>query len=157
MKIDEKLGEKFNLETSVTNVPAIIPPAPVVVVETADELETDSQKARTTLNSLIDQSVSALEELIKVAKASENPRAYEVVAQMIKATADISKDLITVQKLKKDARPGDDETPKRAGNIGTQQNIFVGSTNDLLRALNAVRDNPTNMEIPANAEIRSSS
>jgi hypothetical protein len=157
MKMKQKLGEKFNIETEEpkAQVPAVIPPAPVpVVLDDQAMIDADADKARRTISALIDKSIDSLNELIRVAKDSEHPRAYEVVATMIKTTADISKDLLEIQKKKAELRPGDDE-PASKTQIGTQQNIFVGSTNDLLRALAATRSG--SMEIPANAEIRSAS
>ena len=71
----------------------------------------------------------AVEEILRIAVVSEHPRAYEVAAQLIKTITDSSKDLLALQKIKKDV-----EGVKRAP-IGTQNNLFVGSTNELLRAL----------------------
>lgn len=150
-KMDKKLADKFDMAPPVVDVPASVPaiiePTPVVSVSAV--IDSDADKAGETLRTLIDKSMSSLNDLIRVAKDSENPRAYEVVAQMIKATADISKDLVSVHKIKRDAKPVDDETPTRT-NIGHQQNIFVGSTNDLLRAIAAAK---APMEIQADATI----
>ena len=43
----------------------------------------------------------ALETLLNVAKASESPRAFEVVQQFIKTMADANKDLVELQRKKK--------------------------------------------------------
>lgn len=135
MNIDTKLAEKFELAVPVESTAVTVIEAPVEAV-VLDDIDADMAKARKTLNNLIDESVLALGSLIKVANSTENPRAYEVVSQMIKATADISKDLLTIHKTRKELIPGDEDTVKKTS-IGTQQNIFVGSTNDLLRALTA--------------------
>ena len=67
-----------------------------------------------------------------VARQSDHPRAYEVTGQLIKTVAETAKDLLALQKTKKELQG--DEAP--APQIGTQNNIvFAGSTNELLRAL----------------------
>ena len=145
MKIDDLLAKKFDLSSDkmasrfVKKEPVkkdIIKVETAAVVDTTDILETDTTKSRTTISSLIDKSVSALDDLIRVARESENPRAYEVVSQMLKVTADMSKDLLAIQKLKKDIQPNSSEdSGAKNTRIGTQQNIFVGTTNDLHKAI----------------------
>lgn len=155
MLIDRKLADKFELEAPapLPSAVAIIAPAPIVVSDIpGDEIDVDSAKARTTLNNLIDKSVLALEDLIHVARESENPRAYEVVAQMIKATADISKDLLAIQKAKRELHPADDDSPTLRPNIQNQQNIFVGSTDELLRTMKSLQP-ALQQELPAQAEV----
>jgi hypothetical protein len=72
--------------------------------------------------------------MLNVALASDSPRAYEVVGQLIKTTGDTAKDLLDLQAKKKKLR---EEKPTK-GNIETQNNIvFAGSTADLLKALKA--------------------
>lgn len=132
----KKLDEKFNIDTPIETLPESVAVVPVSVpLSDAQVIAVDADKARVTLNELIDTSLTALSNLIRVAKETESPRAYEVVATMIKTTADISKDLLDIQKKKQDLRPDDDPGVPTSTSIGTQQNIFVGSTDDLLRAI----------------------
>jgi hypothetical protein len=136
MKLDRLLADKFNLAEEGETVLATVEPETTVVTATPieDTLESDSEKARATLTTLIDKSVGALDELLRVASESENPRAYEVVAQMVKATADMSKDLLQIHKMKRDATPADSEVTKSPTNI-KEQNIYVGTTNDFIRLM----------------------
>ena len=46
----------------------------------------------------------ALDSLIDLAKASEHPRAFEVVAQLTKTLVDANKDLLDIQKKVKDLK-----------------------------------------------------
>lgn len=108
---------------------------PEVFETTGDDIEDDYLIARKKLNSLIDKSQQALDGALNVALASDSPRAYEVVGQLIKTTGDAAKDLLDLQAKKKKLK---EVEPKKGGNIETQNNIiFSGSTSDFLKALKA--------------------
>ena len=122
------------VETHVAVPVVISQPAVPAVVSTGDDIEDDYQVARKKLNDLIDKSQQALDGMLNVALASDSPRAYEVVGQLIKTTGDTAKDLLDLQAKKKKLK---DEEPKKQ-NIETQNNIvFAGSTQELLKALKA--------------------
>lgn len=106
-----------------------IPEAPVVTVTVEDDFD----QARQTLKNLISKGEQALDGMMDVARQSDHPRAYEVTGQLIKTVAETAKDLLALQKAKKDIQ-GPEERPQQA--IGTQNNIvFAGSTTDLIKAL----------------------
>lgn len=119
-----------------TALPAVVPATIVpAVASTGDDIEDDYQVARKKLNDLIDKSQQALDGMLNVALASDSPRAYEVVGQLIKTTGDTAKDLLDLQAKKKKLR--EEDKPKNQ-NIDTQNNIvFAGSTQELLKALKA--------------------
>jgi hypothetical protein len=96
-------------------------------------VEDDFDQACQTLKNLISKGEQALDGMMDVARQSDHPRAYEVTGQLIKTVADTAKDLLALQKAKKDIQ-GPEERPQQA--IGTQNNIvFAGSTTDLIKAL----------------------
>ena len=140
------LDELFGTETTetpnavevVSEVPVVVDqPAAAEIISTGDDIEDDYQVARKKLNALIDKSQQALDGMLNVALASDSPRAYEVVGQLIKTTGDTAKDLLDLQAKKKKLK---EEEPKKQ-NIDTQNNIvFAGSTQDLLRALKAEKE-----------------
>jgi transcriptional accessory protein Tex/SPT6 len=67
-----------------------------------------------------------------LAKESEHPRAYEVTGQLLKTTADLTKDLIELQvTMNKIENSKDGGKPQKVVNNA----ILVGSTNDLLEQL----------------------
>lgn len=136
----QDLDDLFGTDT--TETPEAVDAVPVVisqptvpaVVSTGDDIEDDYQVARKKLNDLIDKSQQALDGMLNVALASDSPRAYEVVGQLIKTTGDTAKDLLDLQAKKKKLK---EEEPKKQ-NIETQNNIvFAGSTQELLKALKA--------------------
>ena len=83
---------------------------------------------------MIKKGQTAVDDIMGIARQSDHPRAFEVTGQLIKTVAETAKDLLALQKQKKDLiRPEAGEAPKQ---IGTQNNIvFSGSTNDLLKML----------------------
>lgn len=95
-------------------------------VEASDD---DAAHARETLRTLISKGNEAIDGILHIAKNSDHPRAYEVAGQLIKTVSDTAKDLLEVQKRKKDLEKED--KPK----IQTQNNLFVGSTHELLKAM----------------------
>jgi len=116
----DSLDKKFDVEPTISVETA--PPALPVV-------EDDAEHARNTLNSLIDKGNTAIDGILHIAKNSDHPRAYEVAGQLIKTVSDVAKDLLEVQKRKKDLQKTD--APK----INTQNNLFVGSTSELMKAM----------------------
>jgi dGTP triphosphohydrolase len=115
--------------------------APAVVESNGQEkdVEHDYQYVRQNLHDIIDKGSMSLDALLELAKASEHPRAFEVVGQLTKTLVDANKDLIEVQRkikeLKKDTVEKDN-----AKNV-TNNNLFVGSTADLLKALRDKENN----------------
>jgi len=117
------LDEKFG--TAVTAVPAAAD-APMTV-------EDDFDQARQALKRMIVKGETVLDDMMNVARQSDHPRAYEVAGQLIKTVGETAKDLLALQKTKRDLQTPEEVKQQQ---IGTQNNIvFAGSTTDLLRAL----------------------
>jgi hypothetical protein len=123
------------VEVEILPATTTAPTVPVVIEPTGNDIEDDYNTARNKLNELIGTSQKALEGMLNVALASDSPRAYEVVGQLIKTTGDTAKDLMDLQARKKKVLQDDN---KKTQQIDTQNNIiFSGSTQDLLKALKA--------------------
>ena len=101
----------------------------MVVIENA--IDDDAEYARVNIRALITKGNLAMDNLLHVAKESEHPRAYEVAANMLKNLADMNKDLMEIQKRKKDLLPH--ETKSNSMNI--DKAVFVGSTTELVKFL----------------------
>lgn len=104
----------------------------VVQVSTENSIESDTEVARGNLKNLLDKGNRAVEELAMVARDSQHPRAYEVLAGMMKNLADMNKDLLEIQKRKKDLL-GIKTDNKNDVNI--DKAVFVGSTAELMRLI----------------------
>ena len=107
----------------------------IVPVETGEEISNDAQFARQNIKGLITKGDDALDSLLRVAKESEHPRAFEVVAQTLKNLGELNKDLLEIQKRKRDLEP-----KKTSSDINVDKAVFVGSTNDLVKMLKGKRD-----------------
>ena len=125
-KSNEKLSEVFDLEpiTPEDTVQDLVPINNSVVTDDADF-------ARTNIKNLINSGSSALNNLLTVAKDSQQPRAYEVAATLIKNLSDLNKDLMEIEKRKQDLTG---ESTKNK-NINVDKAVFVGSTTELVKFL----------------------
>lgn len=103
--------------------------------ESINQVEDDFEYARKNLYSILEKSQSSMDEMMDVARQSQHPRAYEVMNQMFKTVADISKDLIDLQKKKKDVIGPSESTPQTVHN-----NLFVGTTADLSKMIEDARN-----------------
>ena len=93
--------------------------------------EEDLQYARSMLKQAEAYNAEAIEGILHIARNSDQPRAYEVAGGLIKNLQDNAKDMLDVHEKQKRITADD---PK-ARNIKTQNNVFVGSTKDLLKAI----------------------
>jgi hypothetical protein len=92
---------------------------------------TDYQYARGNMLNILEKGNEALDGMLDVAGQSQHPRAYEVVATLIKTLADTNKDLIELAKKTKELERLDGvEAPQTINN-----NLFVGSTTELQKLL----------------------
>jgi hypothetical protein len=132
-KTNKKLSELFDVDPIATNV-EVVTSTEVVPVKSEDVVETDTEYARRNIRDLIDKGSVAVDNLLQVSKESEHPRAYEVVAGLMKTMADLNKDLLELQKRKKDLQPQLDNVSNR-GNITVEKAVFVGSTAELLKQI----------------------
>lgn len=102
------------------------------IVEIKDPIEDDAEFARQNLRDLIEKGNDAAEHIIAVAKQSDHPRAFEVVAGMLKNLSDMNKDLLEIQKRKQDLQP---KVTNNTQNLNIDKAVFVGSTSELLKQL----------------------
>ena len=107
-------------------------------VPTDDKMNKDYEYARSNFYNVIESGTEALEQMLDVAKASEHPRAYEVVSTIMKTLVDANKDLVkmSTDKLKVEEE-NIDTTPK---GLTTNNNLFVGSTNELQQLLKDMKN-----------------
>jgi len=92
----------------------------------------DYEYSRDTYYDLIERGRESLELMIKVARESEHPRAFEVLSGMIKNISDVNDKLMDLNKKNKEIK----QEPKQLENQGTtNNNVFIGSTTDLQRIL----------------------
>ncbi len=130
-KLNEKLSEVLDVEPIQFE---ITEPKETTPIETlpATVVDDDAAFARSNIRGLIEKGNQAMDDLLNVAKASEHPRAYEVAAGLIKNLADLNKDLLEIQKRRKDLSPQESASVK---NVNVDKAVFVGSTAELVKLL----------------------
>lgn len=105
-----------------------VPPPP----PEQDDIKDDYEFSRETYRNLVGKSNEAIEQMLNLALASEHPRAFEVLSNMLKNTSDMTDKLMQLQKAKKEIQRKEEVTEKPAL---TQNNLFLGSTTDLQKHL----------------------
>ena len=96
----------------------------------SEELDTDIKYVRDMMYDTIKNTSDAVEEMLGIAKQSQHPRAFEVVATLLNTQREASKDLLDLHKKKKELKHEDKDGPETINN-----NLFVGSTADLLKMI----------------------
>lgn len=136
-KLNETLSEALDIEPIEFEVvePVVQETTPVVqntsIVNCA--VEEDTEFARNNIKNLIAKGTTAMDNILQIAAASEHPRAFEVAAGLIKNLADMNKDLLDIQKKKKDLSP--QESSSSGKNVNVNNAVFVGNTTELLKLL----------------------
>ena len=126
-KLNENLSDLFDVEPIQTVEQKSTVP---VVIDHDDPIVSDAQFARENIRELISKGNSAIDQLLLVARDTEHPRAYEVAAGLIKNLGDLNKDLLEIQKRKRDLAPK--ETAQSNG-LSIDKAVFVGSTAELIK------------------------
>lgn len=125
--VSDGLDKVLNIDSEYE----VIEPKSVEVDEN-QEIDSDYKYARENLYGVIEKGTDALDTLIELAKASEHPRAFEVVSQLTKTLVDANKDLLDIQKKVKDLKKSEKEDqPKNVTNA-----LFIGSTAELQKLVN---------------------
>ena len=133
--MDENLSEILNMDPE-PNQMIVKPPNAIEVTVDMDDADKDFQKARENLKELVNLGFLAIDGVLKVASEGDSPRAYEVVAQMIKAVAETNKDLVELHQRMKTIKQ-DKYEQKTVNN--TTNAIFLGSTKELQELINPKR------------------
>jgi hypothetical protein len=109
--------------------------------KTEKSLDKDFEYAKDNIKMLISNGSEAIEEILKVAKAGDSPRAYEVVSQLLKTVADMNKDLLDLHQKAKAVK-------KETVNVKntTNNSIYVGSTSELQDLINKDRSRSKALE-----------
>jgi len=123
-KKDDKIAKALDLTPmESTN------PRQLVIEPMQDDIHLDFQYTRMNLKQVIEQGVHALDEMIEIAKSSQQARAFEVVATLVSTLSNANKDLLDLNKKYKDLNDG------QSSKGGVTNNLFVGSTTELLQML----------------------
>lgn len=130
--------------TDALNLISDPPSSEIVKSEAAQEnsslqtAEEDFKEIRSNLKEIIEKNKQAVDGILDLSLQSENPRAYEVVAQLINSSLEANDKLMELHKKMKDLKGSiSDNTTNKL----TQNNaIFVGSTKELMDLIKPKRN-----------------
>jgi hypothetical protein len=103
-----------------------------------DTAKDDFTVARSNIHNIIDTGSEALDRLMQIADQSQQARAYEVVAILMKNLLDANKDLLSIQKTIREIH--DIEKPTNNTTVN-HNNLFVGSTAELQKVIKDMKKN----------------
>lgn len=130
MTINKNLAKLFDVDTPKS----ISPKDASGGTFDSNNFQKDYEMVQSNLKDLIGNGNVALESALKVATESDSPRAFEVVAILLKTMADLNNNVLDVHKKVKDT------TSTSAAKVTqTNNSVFVGSTKDLQNLLNKDR------------------
>lgn len=135
-KFEKSMEEIFDVVPKNDIKPAPVPTVtPKQKTDGLDlDLDRDYQESRDTLKGLVTKGNQAIDHLLSIASETEHPRAFEVVATLIKNTAEANEKLLNMQKQMRDMKG---LTKKDSGGVNVDKAIFVGSTSELNKLLKA--------------------
>ena len=146
----DELNETFGIKpeeetldiTPVENSPLKKSKKPVEPTNKLEDREKDYQYARGQLYDLVEKMQETMNSAIEVAQQSDSARAFEVVFQGAKHTADIVDKLQDLHsKEKKMSEEQQAPSPNGGVNNGTVNNVYMtGSTADLLKMLKQAKE-----------------
>jgi len=103
-----------------------------------DSAKNDFEMARGNIHEVIQNGTFAMEKLAQIADSSQHPRAFEVLAKLMDTMLQANKDLLELQKSIRDISAKD--TPVNGDPKAVTNNLFVGSTADLQKAIEGMKN-----------------
>lgn len=131
-KFDDSMSKIFDVTPSITTEKPVIIRDQPSNLNLEQDLADAYQQSRDNLQDVIDQGKDAMDDILRIAKESEQPRAFEVFGTLLKNVVEANKELIAMQKQ---MRVMDN---KKESNTKIDKAIFVGSTSELSKLLKGV-------------------
>ena len=103
-----------------------------------DSAKNDFEMARSNIHEVISNGTYAIEKLSQIADSSQHPRAFEVLAKLMDTMLQANKDLLELQKQIREIDAADTPTNEEAKSV--TNNLFVGSTAELQKVIENVRN-----------------
>jgi len=133
-KKPDPISDALNLNPITTT-----DPVKAMVAQAHDNsAKNDFELARSNIHEVIQNGVYAMEKLSQIADSSQHPRAFEVLAKLMDTMLQANKDLLALQK---DIREIDaKDTPTNDAAKTVTNNLFVGSTTDLQKVIEQMKN-----------------
>ena len=129
---EKNMSEIFDVPVKVVEKPSL-PVATETIVSKGLELDLDADyhESRQTYKELIEKGNQAIDHLLAIASETEHPRAFEVVATLIKNTSEANEKLLNMQKAMREMKGMKNNDAK----VTVDKAIFVGSTSELSKLI----------------------
>lgn len=134
--VDMNIANSLGIEPTKHEIVTIQDDKPIVSKEySPNDADKDYTDVRRNLKCIIEKSQEAIEGIIELAQDSQQPRAYEVVAQLIQSSLEANNKLMDLHRRMKDIKK---EEKGKTTNV-TNNSIYVGSTADLQKMIREQR------------------
>lgn len=130
---NDPIGKALNLTPQQND-----PVRALAVKANDDSAKNDFNMARSNIHEVIQNGTFAMEKLAQIADSSQHPRAFEVLAKLMDTMLQANKDLLDLQKTIRDIDAKD--SPANGESKQVTNNLFVGSTADLQKAIEDMRN-----------------
>jgi len=131
---DDALAEALGVKPMPTHTITVRQPKPLSTEVMSDDDKFD--EVRDNIKRLIELGEMSYTELVGVASASQHPQAFAVLSQLLGQMVGANKQLLEIEKLKLEI----DEKRHGPTEKIVNNNLFVGSTADMLDQLNKKKD-----------------
>jgi hypothetical protein len=128
----ESLDETFDITPSEPVPKPMKRVKPIIEIDKDADREKDYTYARSQLYNIVEKMQEGVSEAMEVAMEQQHPRSWEVAFAGAKHAADIVDKLADLHKKMNDLEK-DDPKPQATQNV--QNNMFVGSTAELMKML----------------------
>lgn len=129
----ESLDQTFDITPVADEAPKPIKKVkPIIQIDKGEDREKDYTYARSQLYNIVEKMQESVSEAMEVAMEQQHPRSFEVAFAGAKHAADIVEKLADLHKKMNDLEK-EDPTPTATHQV--QNNMFVGSTSDLMKLL----------------------
>jgi len=128
----DDLKSTFNVDADIVERKKERKDKIVPIKDPNEDITKDYEYTRGNLYSIIEKGQEALDSALEIAVDGGQPRAYEVVAQLIKNVSDATDKIVDLQKKMKEL---DEENPKGKTTNVTNNAVFFGSTDELSKYL----------------------
>jgi hypothetical protein len=135
---NDPLGKALNLAPMSTEIAV----REVMARSQDDSAKTDFNMARSNIHEIIQTGTQAIDRLLMIAEQSQHPRAFEVLATLMKVQLDANKALLDNQKDIRAIEAADE--PHNEDAKAVTNNLFVGSTAELQSMIESMKNGTNN-------------
>jgi hypothetical protein len=125
----DKLSSTFNVNPVLNNF------VPTVRDDSVSTINTDAQDARSNLKDILELGSEALQDALRLAKASENPKAFDAVANLITTLADLNSRIMSTHATEQRLSVAEGIKTAVQTNNTTNNIVFSGTTAELSKLL----------------------